>query len=403
MRLLAAALLLGASPGFGAPPAGGEASGPVPFPTFGWRGDGSGRYPAANPPLEWSASKNVRWRAQVGKSYSSPVLTERSVLVTSEPGLLVSVDRATGKEEWKVEIKASDLADPAARAQAEKYKPKDTGMTAATPITDGAAVYVVLANGIVTAVDLSGKRKWTAFIDADQNTSYGRSASPALVDGRLIVHMTHLYAFDPATGKRLWVNEEARCTYGTPAGFKAGGVVAIVTSGGDVVRAQDGKGLQSGVGPAFHTSPVVQDGLLYFGDRQAKAVRLDAAWKDTDEWAGEMSADVFGSPVLHDGLLFSVTGKGELFAFDSKGTAVINGRMLFGDEAGADTVYASPTLAGKHLFLASNPGEIVVLEANREAKIVARNKLKDGSGSTPVFAGREVYLRDGEFLCQVGP
>jgi outer membrane protein assembly factor BamB len=404
MKALLAAVLLArlAGPEPGLPGASPEGQ-PAAARPFGWRGDGSGRFPSATPPTEWSPTKNVRWRAAVGKSYSSPILTDSCVLVTSEPNLIVSVDRATGKERWRLEVKTCELADPSARAIAEKYKPKDTGMTAATPITDGTTVYAVFANGIVRAVDLDGRTKWTSFIDADQNTAYGRSASPVIVDGQLIVHMTHLYAFDPATGKQLWVNQEARCTYGTPAGFKAGGVQVIVTSGGDVVRAQDGKGLQSGVGPAFHTSPLVQDGLLYFGDRQVRAVRLDAAFKDTEEWSGEMTADVFGSPILHDGLLFAVTGKGELFAFDSKGAAVISGRMLFGDEAGADTVYASLTLAGKHLFLCSNPGEIVVLEATREAKLVARNKLKDGSGSTPVFSGREIYLRDGEFLCSIGP
>jgi outer membrane protein assembly factor BamB len=403
MRALLAAVLLArlSGPGPGLP--GSPEDQPTAARPFGWRGDGSGRFPGAAPPTEWSPTKNVRWRTAVGKSYSSPILTDSCILVTSEPNLLISVDRATGKEGWRHEVKTCDLVDASARATAEKYKPKDTGLTAATPVTDGTNVYAVFANGIVCSVDLSGKRKWTAFIDAEQSTSYGRSASPVIVGGRLIVHMTHLYAFDPETGKQLWVNSEARCTYGTPAGFKAGGVEVIVTSGGDVVRAQDGKGLQSGVGPAFHTSPLAQDGLLYFGDRQVRAVRLDAAFKDTEEWSGEMTADVFGSPVLHDGLLFAVTGKGELFAFDSKGTAVINGRMLFGDEAGADTVYSSLTLAGKHLFLCSNPGEIVVLEATREAKVVARNKLKDGSGSTPVFSGREIYLRDGEFLCSIGP
>ncbi len=365
---------------------------------FGWRGDGSGRFPDATPPTEWSTTKNVRWSAAVGRSYSSPILTDACVIVASEPNLLICLDRADGKERWRLETKPSDLSDGTARATAERYKPKEIGLTTATPFTDGATVYAVFANGIVRAVDLSGKPKWIAFIDAEQNTSYGRSASPVIVGGKLIVHMTHLYAFDPATGKQLWVNTEARCTYGTPAGFKD----AIVTSGGDVVRGADGKGLNSGVGPAFHTSPVVQDGLLYFGDREVRAVRLDAAFKDRDEWSGQLPSDVFGSPLLHEGLLFTVSGGGELFAFDAQGKPVIEARELFGDEAGKEAVYASLALAGKHLFLASTMGEVVVLEATREARLVARNKLKDGTGSAPVFSGCEMFLRDGETLFCIG-
>lgn len=366
---------------------------------FGWRGDGTGRFPDATPPTAWSLTKNVRWSAAVGRSYSSPILTETCVIVASEPNLLVCLDRADGKERWRLETKPSDLEDSAARATAERYKPKEIGLTTATPVTDGSTVYAVFANGIVRAVDLSGKPKWTAFIDAEQSTSYGRSASPVLVGGKLIVHMTHLYAFDPATGKPLWVNTDAKCTYGTPAGFKD----ALVTSGGDVVRGGDGKGLNSGVGPAFHTSPVVHGGLLYFGDREVRAVRLDAAFKDKDEWSGQLPSDVFGSPLLHDGLLFTVTGKGVLFAFDAQGgKPVIEARELFGDEAGAEAVYASLALAGKHLFLASTLGEVVVLEATREARVVARNKMKDGTGSTPVFSGPRMFLRDGDTLFCIG-
>lgn len=363
---------------------------PPPVP-FGWRGDGSGRYPAATPPLEWSATKNVKWSAAVGSGYSSPILAGNRVLVASEPSLLLCLDRATGKTLWKLETKPSDLPDPAA---AERYKAKDTGLAAATPVTDGKSVYAVFANGIVRAVGLDGSPKWIAHVDALQNTSYGRSASPILAGGKLVVHLTHLYAFDPATGKRLWANEEARCTYGTPAVVKD----AVITSAGDVVRLEDGKGLNSGVGPAFHTTPVVLDGMVQFGDREARAVRLDAAFKDAELWSFMMPDDVFGSPLLHEGLCFTATGRGELFAFDVKGAVVIDRRGLFGENLPADTVYSSVTLAGKHLFVASNLGEVAILEATRDAKLVARNKLKHGSGSTPVFSGSEIYLRDGETL-----
>ena len=366
---------------------------------FGFRGDGSGRFPGATPALEWSSTKNVRWSATVGKGYASPVLTNALVLILSEPGVLIALDRATGKERWKVQTSPADLSDPAARAIAEKYKAKDAGLAAATPVTDGSMVYLVLASGIVRALGLDGTPKWIALIDAEQNTSYGRSASPVLAGGRLYVHMTNLYAFDPATGKQLWMNAEAKCTYGTPLVLKD----VVVTSGGEVVRVADGKGINTGVGPAFHTTPVEQGGILYFGDKQARAVRLDAAFKDTDLWSGDLKEDVFGSPLVHDGLFFGANGRGELFAFDDKGNAVISARPLFGEDAPKDSVYSSLTLAGNYLFLNSNPGEMVVLEATREAKLVARNKLGEGSGASPVFSGRDLFLRDGDRLHCIRP
>jgi outer membrane protein assembly factor BamB len=379
---------------------------PTPERPVGWRGDGSGRYPGATPATEWSLTKNVRWSAVVGKSYSSPVVTDKLVLVTSEPDLLRCLGRADGKELWKTKVTPADLADAQARAAAEEYKPKDTGMAAATPVTDGTCVYVVFANGIVRCLELGGKPKWTAFIDAKQNTAYGRSASPILTAGKLVVHMTNLYAFDPATGKQLWVNAEARCAYGTPLGFRLGGVDLVVTPAGDVFRADDGKNVNSQIGNSSNSSPVAQDGMIYFGEKDVRAIRLGAEFKDESVWNSEIAGEVFGSPLLHDGLMFTASGKGELFAFDTrkKGAAepVIDARALFG-EAGAEPVaYSSLTLAGKYLFLASNQGEVVVLEATREARPVAKNKLKDGSGSAPVFSGKDMFLRDGDSLYCIG-
>src|SRR5579863_6033990 len=252
LRLGTLLLLPGLAVGTADSPAGAPLGSPEFRPAaerpFGWRGDGTGRFPGAKPVTEWSLTKNVRWSVPVGKGYASPILTDQVVLVSSEPDFLVCLDRNTGAVRWKAKTTPADLPDPAARAAAAEYQAKDTGMAAATPVTDGTNVYAVFANGIVRAFDLGGTPKWIAFIDAKQNTSYGRSASPILTAGRLIVHMTNLYAFDPATGKQLWTNSETRCAYGTPTALRANGVDVVVTPSGDVVRVDDGKGVNSQIG-----------------------------------------------------------------------------------------------------------------------------------------------------------
>ena len=377
---------------------------------FGWRGDGSGRFPGATPVTQWSATKNVRWSAVVGRSYSSPIVTDKVVIVTSEPNLLVCLNRADGKVRWKVEVTPADIADAKGRKIAEDYKPpKDgSGLAAATPVTDDVNVYAVFANGIVRAVDLAGKPKWAVAIDAEQNTGYGRSASPIMVAGKLIVHMTNLYAFDPASGKQLWVNEEAKSSYGTPVGLKVGETDVIVTPTGEVVSAVDGKSLASDIGRTAHSTPInAGNGLVCFGDNPVSMIRLNAAFKDEEVWSAAVSGEVFGSPVLHDNTLFITTGAGDLFAFDAaaKGSPepLIDKRAILENGGGAaPAAYASLTLAGKYLFFNSNKGEIVVLEATREATMVARNKMGAGTGSSPVFWGKEMFLRDGEKLLCIG-
>jgi outer membrane protein assembly factor BamB len=352
----------------------------------------------------------VRWATVVGRSYSSPIVTDKFVFLTSEPDLLVCLDRADGKVLWKAEIKPEYLTNEKSRKAAERYEaPRDgSGLTAATPLTDGKTIYAVLANGIICAVDLNGKRTWAAGIDAEPTTGYGRSSSPILVAGRLIVHMSNLYAFDPATGRQLWVNTEAKSSYGTPVGLRIGDVDLIITPNGDVVRATDGKSLNSDIGRANHSSPIqCNEGVVVFGNGEVRALRLNAAFKEEEVWNGMVGGDVFGSPLFHDNTLFILNGAGEFFAFDATGKdaqePLIDGRKVFETEANAGpAVYASVALAGNYLFLNSNKGETVVFEATRRAKLVGRNRLPAGAGSSPVFSGRDLFLRDGDKLFCMG-
>ena len=157
------------------------------------------------------------------------------------------------------------------------------------------------------------------------------------------------------------------------------------------------------------TTPLVHDGLIYFGDVAVSAIKLSAAYKDDEVWnAAIPPTDIFGSPLLHDGVLFIVTGKGGLFAFDVKGKGeqkpLIPPRLLFPDAESDPITFSSLALAGKYIFLASNQGDMVVLDANREAKVVARNKLPQGSAASPVFSGKDLFIRGGEKLfCIAAP
>ena len=371
---------------------------------FGWRGDGTGRFAEATPPLHWSATRNVKWSVRVGAGYASPVLTEKLVLVAAEPNWLLAVERATGKVVWKKRTDPTDLTDEKSRAAAAKYSaPKDgAGLAAATPVTDGRTVFMVFANGIVRALDLAGNAKWSTHIDAEPNTGYGRSASPVLAGGRLLVHITHLHAFDPASGRLLWANTNAASLYGTPVVARRGDELVVATPAGDIVRVADGRTLASGLAQLPNASPLALDDTLYFVGTETAALQLVANAKPKELWTASLAGEVFASPVVHDGVLFTVNSAGQLFLFNARGTGEQNPlfepRFLFGENSAAPLVYASLALAGKHIFVTSTRGETVVLEATREAREVARNTLGRGTGASPVFSGGEIFLRDGENL-----
>jgi hypothetical protein len=348
----------------------------------------------------------VRWSADVGRSYSSPIVTDKFVFVTSEPNLLLCLDRAAGKVLWKVEFKPADLTDAKSRVAAEKYDlPRDgSGLAAATPLTDGQSVYVVLANGLVGAVDLEGKRKWTVGIDAEPTTRYGRSSSPILVGGKLIVHLSNLYAFDPATGRQLWVNTEAKSSYGSPALLRSGEIDLIVTPNGDVVRAADGKSLNNDIGRTVHSSPLAcGEGVVCFGDSEVHALKLNAAFKEEEVWSGTVEGEVFGSALAARSTLFLATGTGQLFAFDAerqrRTKTLIDGRKISSKRRPPPGHLRQHRAGGKVSVSQFELGR------NRRARSNARGRAWSAAivcprqRGTPIFSGQGYVSAGGEKLC----
>jgi hypothetical protein len=273
----------------------------------GWRGDGSGVFPKATPPAEWSEKKNVKWHVTVGEGVSSPVVWENRVLVLAEPGTLVCLDRATGKIAWKEDLTA-DLP-PEVK---EKLRPPGTipDRARATPVTDGKSIFVTLCSGLAASVSIDGKRRWVRAIEPAK-LQYGPSASPVLVGTTLLVDSTCLTALDAETGAPRWTAPEAETHYGTPAILTLGGKAFAVTPKGAVVRISDGavvaKEIASGLGGDQAPTPVLRDGIAYFAYRHSTAVRLSLEGEKLRHekvWEQDLPAEVTASPVLHDGMLF---------------------------------------------------------------------------------------------------
>ncbi len=216
----------------------------------GWRGDGTGRWPAARPPVAWDIEKgmNVAWRVPLESSHATPVIAGERVFTNLEPHTLLCLNKADGKELWRrdceiFELRGEEIRKEAAgaregtaraRAQlaalgrtkaermealakqgldanqaAERYEELSrggaaylqllrkagvqgpawntvTGHTISTPVTDGRCVWVKYNTGVLACFDMEGNRKWMI----DHGGSTGTSShvpSPVLCAGRLIV------------------------------------------------------------------------------------------------------------------------------------------------------------------------------------------------------------------------
>jgi outer membrane protein assembly factor BamB len=365
----------------------------LPPTVFGWRRNGTGKFPDATPPTEWSEKKNIRWQAKVGEGHSSPVVSGDRVIVTADPGKVWCLQRSDGKVLWSADL----TGGPEIRGTKERARP--------TPVADGRSVFVALSNGVVASYSLEGKLLWRSAVEPAALT-YGPSSSPILAGGKLLIDAARLTALDAASGQEIWKAAEGEAHYGSPAIASIGGTLMAVTAKGTVVRVSDGavlaKAVAAGLGGDQSPTPLVEGPVVYFAYKKCSAVKLSLdGGKLTAEtlWEQDLPGDIIASPILTEGMLFVVpSGSPDYRVLNAATGAVLLEKSLEIDP----NIYPSLALAGKHLFLGNEKGTMLVLEPGVLYKEIRRNELPDGSGASPVFSGSHLFLRGGEILYCVG-
>lgn len=423
----------------------------VAGPPVGWRNDGSGLFPGTKPPLRWSADVNVAWRTELpGRSLSSPVVVKDRVFVVADPTELVCVSAETGESLWRRSHAYADVFGTAEGARIEEKLAQarelrkqvdelhrerdaarkegredeqrrlderirelrtrideltvhpplpggDTGNTGSTPVTDGADVFTLFGTGVVSSHTVDGKRNWMRFVEAPGD---GHSASPVLVDGKLVVHLRQLTALDVETGETVWTADTG-ARHGSPVVHRVNDTAVVVTPEGTVVRVADGRIVAKRLFRLNHSSPIVRSGVVYAAqDEGLKAVTLDRATGDEAvtrvAWEGGGSrTSRLASPVEHDGLLYTVSEQGVLEVTNAKSGVRVHRRRL---EFEGGRVDPSLAVAGDRIYVTNTRGETVVLAPGREYRELARNNLGEGNSSSPAFAGSRMYVRTNRHL-----
>ena len=96
---------------------------PTPAHPIGDRGDGTGVFPGARPPVFWdeAAGVNVRWRTPMPSSAKGgPIVVGDCVFTLADPNLLVCCDAGTGKVRWQRACDQLELLDADTAAWARK-------------------------------------------------------------------------------------------------------------------------------------------------------------------------------------------------------------------------------------------------------------------------------------------
>lgn len=402
-----------------------------------WRGPlATGVAPEADPPVEWSEEKNIRWKVELpGKGHSSPIVWGDRVFVTAavpfgeklqprysgRPGahdnlpvsqrhkfMALAIERRTGKILWQKTL--------------HEALPHEGGhftasLASASPVTDGEYVYALFGSYGLYCLDMDGELIWKVNLgEMHTKHGHGEGSSPVLHGDTLIVNWDHeeqsfLVAFDKATGKQKWrVERDEVTSWATPIVVEHEGTSQLIVCGTDRVRSYDletGKVLWQcgGLSANIVASPVAADGMVYAGSsyeiRALIAIRLEGAQGDitgTDQvlWTRATMTPYVPSPLLYnDALYFLRHYQGILSRVDVKTGEDAGGPYRLGP---LGDIYASPVAAAGRIYITGRNGRTLVMSDAAEPEALGLNSLDDSISASAALVGKELYLRGEKFL-----
>lgn len=377
---------------------------------------GSGVALSSSLPVVWdgASGSGLLWKAEVPlPGMSSPVIWGNRVFLTGateEHREVYCFDIDTGTLLWKVEVRPD-------AAQTRKIPEvfKETGFAAATPVTDGQAVYSLFANGDLVAVDLCSQVLWTRDLGVPVNR-YGHSSSLALYQGRVLVQYDQeagkgtpsaLLVLDAVSGKTVQCTpRQVDDSWPSPVLVTTEKGPQLVTMANTAVVGYDpasGHELWkvTCAGSDVAPSPILAGGLVIAavtGDK-VYAIRPDGHGDVTAThvvWTSDAGVADVASPVSNGELVFQVQASGLMTCLDLKTGAKVWEQGLEGE------FYGSPGLAGDRIYLAARNGQVLMLKAGRAYTELGRASLGEPSDGSPVFDGNRILFRGVKHLFCVG-
>jgi outer membrane protein assembly factor BamB len=201
--------------------------------------NGSGVDGSTGYPVEFSASKNLLWKASIPFGQSSPVVGGSLVFLTGSDGdrlITMAFDRRTGRQAWQREI--------ARERRHTIYRSNDPASP--TPVADDRGVVAFFPDFGLVAYDVDGNETWRHAMGPFRNF-YGMASSPIVAGDRVILVCdqqagSFMVALNRSSGRVVWKTDRSENTVGwaTPIVFQPASLPAqLVVLGTTRVDAYD--------------------------------------------------------------------------------------------------------------------------------------------------------------------
>ena len=403
-----------------------------------WRGPyATGVSRTADPPVEWSETKNIRWKVEIpGRGSGTPVVWGDKVFVLSavpvgvqeadahaplggsrtrvpHKFVIMALDRKTGEVIW--ERTSREVAPH------EGSHPQWGTYASSSAFTDGQHVYAFYDSFGLYAYDMDGKLLWEKDLgDKRMRSEFGEGQTPVLYGNRIVVQWDHqgpsfIAALDKLTGNEIWRTERQEIdSWSTPLVVEVGGRAQVIAAAMNKVRSYDletGKVVWEGPGLTMNPIPssVYGDGMVFavsgFRGNKLHAIELAEAKGDITgtgaiKWTLNQDTPYVPSPLLYDGVIYLLkSNSGILSAYDAK-----TGKPHYQLQRleGVPNVFASPVGAKGRVYLPGQEGTTLVIKHGPVFEVLAKNALDDGFNASPALVDGELYLRGFKNLYSIG-
>jgi outer membrane protein assembly factor BamB len=330
----------------------------------------------------------------------------------------VCINAKTGKEIFNKKLFETDTA----------YSKHDINTYASpTPCIEQGFVYLHFGSyGTACLRTADGSIVWKR---SDLNCDHvqGPGSSPVIYKNLLILHLEgvdsqFLAALNKKTGETVWIKNRPKDCYDKlePIGKKAYITPIIINVKGRDLLISNGSAACIAYNPetgeevwrvvqgedSTISMPFSENGIVFFytgfvtpkeGEKYSEllAVNPDGKGDITKTnivWRIKSPILQLLTPLIKDGLIYTVDASNNLYCYDSKTGKTVYTKRLTGK------YNASPVYADGFIYFTSTNGETLIIKEGIKLEIVSRNRLKGEVFATPAITGNSIIMRAGGSL-----
>jgi len=386
--------------------------------------NGDGHSNAKGTPVEWSETKNIKWKRPIHDlGWSTPVIWGDQIWLTSatvdgHKFFTVCVDFENGKIIHDILVFTE---------QNPQHINSLNSYATPSPVIEKGRVYVHYGTFGTACIDTkTGKILWQRR-DLNCDHLQGPASSPIFYDNLLILHLEgtdvqFVAALDKTTGKTVWKKHRPRDIYNDrvrPLYKKAYSTPIIITVNGKKQLISEGAQATFAYVPetgeeiwrviyGFDSTiscPITGKGLVFVNtgwdtkkigllavrpDGTGDVTKSNVVWEYWDNVAGE------SSPIFLNGFIYMVSDRGHLTCLDAAKGEKVWMQKLQGNFG------ASPVHVDGFLYFCNKKGQTTVIKTGKAFNRVAVNQLDEGIWASPVVVGSTLVLRTKTHLYRIG-